>query len=236
MKYIFIFISIFSLFTCKIEDSESINITITNSEEKQYIGSQNPMIALKSSNRDDLNFFDDSDIEENTHYQFQITGNGTNTYEVSCRLWKDEKNYIVTFCDLTGEFKVIEEFNIEDKFYFNYKTKNVTLNFKVDYLRLYRIEGKLPFLYSKSQKITVTEGQELVGLTFKVFSYNDEKIFLGVDNIGFTQFDNCRKESNNLYCEFMKKDFNISANNTNNARIGYINEFEGMTHLFLLEQ
>ena len=228
MKFILVLLSILSLINCKLEDDKSIIIEVQAINDEQYVGSQNPMFVFKTNTIDNQNFFDDSDIEENTHFKFQITGNETNTYDVNFRLWKNAQTIIYLFCEMVGEFKVTEKFSIIGKLNITYNSKKVQINFNPVSFILYKIEGKLPFIYSKSQEINITEDQTKIEINFKSGSYNDETLFLEVDKIGFVQFENCIKESNNLKCEIFKNNLDIYARNVNDdIDLFYISDYTG---------
>ena len=226
MKYLFVIFSILSLLNCKFEN-ESIIIDAKIDKDNQYVGSQNPIFALKTLTKDEENFFDDLDIEENTHFYFQITGNETNTYDVNCRLWKDFQNYIIIFCDLQSEFIITEEFSIKNIINLEYISKIVIINFNVETLILNKIEGKIPFIYGKSQEIDVSLGQNKIELNFKVNSYNEETLFLYVEKIGLVQLDICEMESNDLTCVFSKRKLDVFAKANNNLYIRYIHQSFG---------
>ena len=228
MKYILVLFSILSMFNCKIELEQSITIDVNINNEEHYVGSQSPMFPLRTNVRDAENFFDDLDIEENTHFDFKITGNETNTYNVNCRLWKNYQNYIILFCALSQEFKINEEFTFQETINIEYNTKNVEIKFNIESLKLIKIEGKLPFIYSKSQEINATDDLDTIELKFKVNSYNDETLFVIVGKIGILQLENCHIESNDLKCNItIIPNLDTFATDENDINVLYINDLLG---------
>ena len=151
MQYIFIFLCSFALLNCKIEFSQdSLTIDVNMGYISSYIGSSEPKLGL-TVHKDENDFFDASDIEDKTKFSLSITGNNTNTYDLNCRLWKNEEKYIAVFCDFEADFKATEAFPINDAVNITYNsTKNVTINFNIESLELRKIEGKIPFLYANT--------------------------------------------------------------------------------------
>ena len=222
MKYLIIFFSIFTMFNCKIEEDESYIVYVNSENENFNVGSQNPIFAIDIRSKDEDGIFDDPDIEEKSHFNLTIEGEKNNSYEANCRFWKGTKSILIFF-DLSGEFKITEKFNITNT------TKNITLNsknvqikFDIKSLTLKRVEGKLPFLYSKSQQINVTENDTKIEMIFKIEAYNDEQLFLDIDKYGRIAFETCVAESNNLKCEISKKNFDVLAVDSNSVSVHYI--------------
>ena len=225
MKYIFIFLCIFALLNCKIEDNDEITIEVPQGVEHIYIGSQEGKFGLAANTKDQNDFFNSADIEEKTHFDFNITSkeNNANTYPLTCRLWKDEQKELTVLCQITTELKQGDEFSIEDTINFEYNTKNVTIVFNVQYLEFHQVEGKLPFLYSSKKDITITN-QKTINLEFKIDSYNEEPLFISKDYT-FVHLENCKKgQSNILKCELPRENLDIIANKENSYNVYYINE------------
>lgn len=227
MKYLIIFFSIFTMFNCKIEEDESYIVYVNSENENFNVGSQNPIFAIDIRSKDEDGIFDDPDIEEKSHFNLTIEGEKNNSYEANCRFWKGTKSILIFF-DLSGEFKITEKFNITNT------TKNITLNsknvqikFNIKSLTLKRVEGKLPFLYSKSQQINVTEKDTKIKMMFKIEAYNDEQLFLDIDKYGRIAFETCIAESNNLKCEISKKNFDFLAIKSNSVSVHYIHNSLG---------
>ena len=226
MKKIFIFLSVLFLLNCLIQEEKNITISFTASIE-YFVGSENAIFGLTSNTKDELDFFDETDIEGNTHFDLNITGNYSNTYKTNCRLWKDAEKQIILFCELEGEFKTNEQFAINETKNIEYKSKKVELIFKIDPLKLLRVEGKLPFIYSNFQEKSITEEQKVIEVTFKVNAYNDEPLFISIHKNGVFQLQNCHKDSNELKCEISREDLDIYAKAENDLSVSYLNEFEG---------
>ena len=230
MKYLIALLSILTMFNCKIEVDPNITINVIISGE-EYIGSQNPTFALPTNTKDEENFFDDLDIEENTHFEFKMTGTKANTYNVKCRLWKNQLNHIIIFCGLNEEFKVDEEFSFKETINILYNTKNVEIKLDIESLKLIRIEGNLPFIYSKSQEFNATDDLDTIELNFKVNSYNGETLFVIVGKTGILQLENCQTESNNLKCNItIIPNLDAFAKDENELDVLYINDFIGSVY------
>ena len=72
-------------------------------------------------------------------------------------------------------------------------------------MKLNRIEGKLLFLYSKSQEFNITEENNKIELNFKIGLYNNETLFLKINQNGILELEKCQRESNNLKCNPSQK-------------------------------
>ena len=227
MKYLIILLSIFTLSYCKIEEDESIIIYVSSVNKNFNVGSQNAMFGINTNSKEYYDLFDDSDIEEKTHFNLAIKGEKNNNYEVNCRLWKDGKD-IVIFFNVAGEFKETEKFNIQNTTKnITYNSKNVQIEFNIKSLTLKRIEGKLPFIYSKSQQINVTEKDTKIEMIFKLGAYNGEKLILDIDKFSTAVFEKCITDLNNLKCEISKKNFDFLATDINYVSIYYIHNSLG---------
>ena len=199
MKYIFIFLTIFSLLNCKIEDNEEITIVV-NKRGYYNVGSEEGKFGLETNTIDQNDFFNVADIEKNAKFNFNITNKeNTNTYPLNCRLWKDNTKGISIFCEFQKQIINDESFIIKNNININYNSKNVTIMFNIENLALHIIEGKLPFLYSSSQEIQITDNnQKIINLEFYIDSYNRENLFIYKDGT-FVHLENCKKgESNKL--------------------------------------
>ena len=225
MEYLIIFLSIFTLFNCKIEDSHLIkkgynllsekqNIVIyVNSGTNVKVGTINGTFPFQSTTLDKEGFFDDSDIEANTYFDLQITSKKQHDYDLGCRLWKDSINYIAVFCNMKEPIIEDEEFEIYKTKYIKYNSKDVQIKFNYYSFKLYKIEGTLPFIYSKSQNYTIEENTKKIKMNFKLGAYNNEQLFLRKsDSITIIPID-CKKESNDLECEINKKDLDTFSKN-----------------------
>ena len=100
---------------------------------------------------------------------------------------------------------------------------NITIN--IEYLGLEKCDYYIPFLYSAPITIDVTN-QNTFSFEFKIDSYNDEPLFIRVDEYIVLAFEKCLKNSNILKCEISKEKFDIVANVNNNLKIAYMNDFE----------
>ena len=236
MQYIFIFLSIFALLNCKTEfTQDSITININIGSTSRYIGSSEPKFGLDKVYTDENDFFDASDIEEETKFSLTITGNNTNTYPINCRLWKNEEKKIDVFCDFEGEFKASGKFPINDAVNITYNsTKNVTINFNIESLELKRIEGKIPFLYANTQIKDVKESDSKINLEFNINSYNNEKLFIYHDYT-VAPIENCKKENKILKCEISKEKLDAIAKKNNEFEVCFLNEYLGFEDFEFVE-
>ena len=167
MKYIFIFLCIFALLNCKVEDTDEINIEIDSEiEEPIYVGKSEVKFGISANFKDEKDFFNSEDVEE-TLFNVDIKGkNKGSIYPLICRLWKDEDKELSLLCKINTDFNDIE-FSIDAITKFEYNSTNVTLIISVPHLEIHQEEGKLPFLYSSKRNITITD-QKTVPLEFQI--------------------------------------------------------------------
>ena len=112
MKYLLIFLAIFSLLNGR-EETEEITIKVEEGYSS-YVGSKNGQFGFTTSTEDDKNFFDEKDIETNTHFDLSLNNSdATTTYRIDCRLWKNNLTKIFIFCEMVDQIrKDKEEFEI----------------------------------------------------------------------------------------------------------------------------
>jgi len=101
-----------------------------------------------------------------------------------------------------------------------YNSKNVKMIFDLNNYYIYKFEGSISFLYSKSQNFDIAEDTKTINMNFKIEVYNKEKLFLNHD-IGLFPIE-CGKESNELKCEVNKKDLDIFSNKKNIFLLFYL--------------
>lgn len=220
MKYLLIFFSIFALLNC----SEVMNIEV-NENAEHYVGSENGQFGLFTSTKDDQDFFDENDIETNSKFDLQLTGSDDKIYNATCHLWKNTIKDIIIFCDMVNQLTNDEEFLIQDNYEFEYKGKSVSINFNRIILKLKKVDGKLPFIYSNSQKLRIEESQSTIDVQFNTTSYNGEFLFLSSEEgYGVVELENCRKEGKSLNCQITKKKLDVLAIDENSFKLQYSKE------------
>ena len=232
-KYVAIYDSFGIDITLPDEPEPSIIINV-NIDTSFNVGTENGIFGLNTNTKDEENFFDDSDIEDNTNFELQIISKKSNTYNINCRLWKNYENYIVVFCGLTESLSEDEEFSINNNINIEYNSKKVEIKFDINSLELYKIEGKLPFIYSKSQEIAITEETTKIEMSFKINSYNDEQLFLEVHKQGILTMEKCEKESNNLKCEISKNNLDVLAKVVDELELLYLDKSRGSIQLIFV--
>lgn len=231
MKYIFIFFSIFALFNCIIEDQEEITIEVNKEYLYYSVGTEEGKIGFDSQTQDVNDFFNNSDIQEKTHFNYNITTKEGKTYPLDCRLWKDERKNISILCDFKKQLTKSIRFKIEDTLNVNYYSKKVIINFNIVDCQIKTIEGKIPFLYSSQQDLNIAENQQTIDLKFNFDIYNNEPLHIYQGEL-LLYLDNCKKaDSKILNCQIPKKKLDVIALKENkfglfffNINTGYYNE------------
>ena len=120
-------------------------------------------------------------------------------------MWIGNENKIVIFCNFKESLKANEE-NVHNqiiKTTATYNTYNLNLTINIEYLGLEKCDYYIPFLYSASITINVTD-QKTFNFEFKIDSYNNEPLLIMVDEYSVLPFEKCVKNSNILKCQISK--------------------------------
>ena len=223
MKYLFIFLSIFSLLNCK-EINQDITITFTIPNE-QYISDENGVFCLKSNFDDSNDLFDNNDIEEKTIFDMEISGS-SKTYPMKCRLFKGEYKTIILICNLNGGIEKSESVTIKKTKNLLYKENNVILDFNVEDCTIKKANYKIPFLYSAEKKINIQENQKIINLEYRCESYNNEPLILD-NGYSIVPLKNCQKNGKILKCEALVEDINKISKAQENFLVRYFHDIIG---------
>ena len=178
--------------------------------------------------------FDRSDIESKTGFNIELETELNNIYTLNCRLWIGNEDKIVIFCNFQESLKADEE-DIHNKIItanMTYSSYNLKITINIAYLGLEKCDYYIPFLYSAPITINVNN-QNPFSFEFKIDSYNNEPLFIKVvdENI-ILPFEKCEKSSNILKCKISKEKFDIVANENNDLKVAYLNDFEGWNSVF----
>ena len=162
-----------------------------------------PTIAFITDYDDTLNnFFNISDIEENTHFEIHLKEDDQSlSKSAECRLWKPKDEKIRMFCSATflyGNY-TFDEVN------FNYKNYNVTIKTEDYFIIKYEIVP-INFLYYDKQFIDLDDGNETFTLRFKYDLFINEGLYLNAENNYIPLYDDCQtnKEEKELICQIKK--------------------------------
>ena len=198
-----------------VNNSSPINITlpfeiyINEEDNKNHINiGYNRIIYFKSDYNDkENNFFNDSNIEENTHFYGWI-GYTDMTYRVKelCYLWKNEESEVFIFCNLnrniSSGFHVIEMYGGT----LHYSNKDILIKTEVFSTYIYQLQGSFPFLYSNKQTIDIEEEPDIYYLKFNLGLYQNEKLILINESFGYIILDECSTEKKELICKIGKSE------------------------------
>ena len=181
-------------------ETVSININYEDNKYNLYVGNKG-MFLLKSKYNDiDDNIFDDVNIEENTKFTLTFLPNNSYSRDIPCHLWKNTNGTINIFCKLNENFnKGNNSIEIPDA-NFNYKKYKIRIK-SLSKLYIYQYEETLPFLYSKSQTINIVKGVDTYYLKFKIGCYNNEKLLIAQEYMGYIFLDKCSNDKKELTCQ-----------------------------------
>ena len=234
MKYLLILLCTFVLIDCRSEPNEEILIN-ANLQGEYKIGKEKGIIPIETDKSND-GTFDHSDIDSNTEFNIELKTDSENTYALKCRLWignQENPEILVIFCNFQESLKADEE-KINSKIITataTYKSYNLKITINISNLSLEKCDYYIPFLYSAPITINVN-GQKTFSFKFKIDSYNNEPLFIRVDEYIVLPFEKCEKNSNILECQISKEKFDIVANENNDLIVLYLNEFEAWGYKF----
>ena len=148
----------------------------------RIIGHNGIISFITDYNDNEKNIFDIFDIEEKTIFNTIIKDDNDNKYNVTCRLWKPLNDKMRIFCYL-DENIIYGDCNINIvETTFEYKEYNITIIPEINYIKLIKINGSTPFLYSDTQIIDIKDDIEEYNITFNIElnsdSYNDELLYI----------------------------------------------------------
>ena len=174
------------------------------------------------------------DTRKNEIFEHEIFNKNDNakSYNISCGFWKGEiiGNTTYVFCDLNesipeGEYYI--QFN-DSMFYSYYDILLLSEKYEFKKINEEKIE-----LYSGKQILNISDNQTNYYLSFKIFSYYDEKLFLKInsDNILDCQQN---KTTNELLCSIDKYILENQISNENQKiSLTYVNK-KGSKNIFYL--
>ena len=102
---------------------------------------------------------------------------------------------------------------------FSYNGYNIII-FPETYVTVYQRNYNIPFLYSEKQNIELNDEKEEYELKFKIYSYNNEIIYL--DN--YFILDQCKIQEKELICTISKNKLNENLRNLGVYRLYYLIE------------
>ena len=207
MKKIFLFIIYLNLFFysfCKLEEATYDLILKASGSDMRDIG-QKGIISFTTNSTTSVDIFDIKEIEDIT-YDMNITFQDSGkTSDVSCNLWKPEKENIIIFCRLKETFSEGKfEIKLND-YILKHKEKTIKI-YSENSFNISIINAKMPFLYSDKQVLDFNDGKKEYDLKFKILEYNGENLLLynmeiwDVINLG----ENCTINGKELNCTITK--------------------------------
>ena len=214
----------------KFEDNNATIIIGEELTDKETGTKILPTIAFITDYDDTFNnFFDISDIEENTHFEIHLKDNDQSfTDTAECRLWKPKEEKIRMFCQarfLYGNY-TFDEVN------FNYKDHNITIKTE-DYFNIKYESVPINFLYSDKQFINLDDTNETFTLKFKYDLYINNGLFLNTDNNYIPLYDDCQtnKEKKELICQIKRSLIEQNLIKRGNFKLCSFNDYLGIINM-----
>ena len=143
------------------------------------------------------------DITRETNFTVNIT-KGNENFSVEWGFWRETINdNLYIYCNINED---INEGNYTINFnglpYVIYQDYNITFKQERD-LEFEKLDMDIVDLYSVKQKIEIEKNVDTYKLNFKIVSYNQQKIFLGIIPL------DCQEEKSDLICDIKKSDLEV---------------------------
>ena len=208
------------------DNSTELYIEEEDNKITKEIGLKGILYFVVNFNDSETNIFNATDLEEKSTFEttIEVDTNGSNTYNVTCKLWKPIDKKLNMFCKMDesltpGTYK----FNIRSGF-FNYGGKNYTIIQKAENFELMQLNESIPFLYSSKQTLNLDVKTGTFGLKLKIGEYHNETLFMYLRDTKnkFITLDKCSEEGKELNCKIKKEEIEtIVMNNGQELNILY---------------
>ena len=134
---------------------------------------------------DNQNIFDSQKIETETPFEISIREKSdTNTYKMSCRLWKTDDNRINSICRIQGQVQS-GRYYLNDAS-FTYNNYNIIISSNCGTFKVVQYDFSIPYLYAPKQVINNNNVSQKIYLDFLYYIYIKEilKVFIVILNCG----------------------------------------------------
>ena len=206
------------------EEEITIEIKKEDNTNKKLVGLNGTFYFITKYNDKEKQVFDTSDIEKNTTFTSSIEYGSEENGNITCRLWKDDKEDVFLLCNINEDISEGEQtLHIDDAIieYGNYK---INIAFEKDQLfEINYLNYPIPFFYSNEQIINIEDENDTYYLTFNLGEYNNEQLYLSENGNDVILLHECKVEEQELTCQLNKKEIleNMQYNN-----IQYIIKFQ----------
>ena len=206
------------------------NLIIMRIKEKgnsdDIIIGNNGIITFVTNYNDSIkNIFNEKDLEKNFTFNVSLTDENKRYYYATCRLWNPKEENIRIFCFLNETLEYESQKITLNNPRFYYKDYDVIIISEYS-IRVKQMNYNMPFLYSEKQEIALNDGYTYCELKFKVFSYDNQFLYIN-KNYNLFPLDNCNIYRNELICTIEKKKLEENIALLGEYNIKYIIEKEG---------
>ena len=192
--------------TLPIKNQIELKIEDENNGNTLFIGLNGVLNFKLDYNDNETNIFEASDLEEKSAFDTNMTidnENGTESANVTCRLWKPIDAKLNMYCKLNTTFKAGTYHLKINNSSFNYKDKKVDIIYNANRLYLTQLNKTIPFIYSSRQVLNVSEETDIYELKYKIVEYNNETLFIP-EPYGGIILDKCSLAGKELICKISK--------------------------------
>ena len=200
------YVPIYGISPIKVTLPKEITLSIKeiNNKNKIKIGKNGGAFALVTDYNDQENkLFKDNDeiIFEGT---FLDKNNDNVKYEINCKLWAPNDNYVRIICYMNNDLKYITQMLILNSTSFTYN--NYTIFVKQDQALEYQeYSDTIPFLYSDVQMIKMNDTTLSYELIFNFETFENNTLYIYGSNNNYAILDNCQTKNLTVNCIITKE-------------------------------
>ena len=189
-----------------------VEITVEHEDNDDYIymGDKGLFSFKTNYNDTEKNIFDASDIEEKTAFSTTFDGYieiiSVPNIIINCRLWKPLNEKLWLFCKLDKSLEKQTNYLFVHNATFHYKEHIIAIQFNTDF-RLKLLDISVPVLYIDKQIINITEEIDSYDLQIHVGLYNEEPLYLFLEDLKIILLQDCQEKEEDLICNIKKEKF-----------------------------
>jgi hypothetical protein len=188
-------------------ESNEITLSIYEMNNKNHIkiGNDKRVFAFISNYNDkERNIFDNNTNINFTGELRDIYYEKIIFYNVTCRLWKPDDDYMRIICEMNKNLNHTPEFLYLNRTSFSYK--NYTIFIEQEQTLIFKQYNEIiPFLYSDKQIINIYDNIPSYELKFKSEAFNGNTLYIYGSNNNYAILDNCKSNETEVICSITKE-------------------------------
>ena len=208
----------------------TMRINQRNNNNSIKFGKQGTLYFVTSYKDNQRHIFDNIFIED-ISFKSKIQDLNNNEYDVFCKLWSPNEDYVRIFCDLNKKLKYSKQNITLSEVSFNFGQYEIAI-IQEEPIEVEQIDYDISFLYSNKQNININDKTQVYFLSFEIKSYNNDLLYLYGQQNNYAVLDNCNISGKEIDCEISKNTLEeILVYNNTKFKIGAINDNIGIIPL-----